>query len=163
MRTPASIAGHPIHPMVVPIAIGGFVLSFVFDIVHLTTGNMDPWATVAYFTMIGGIVGALIAAVFGFTDYASLTNVHIKHLASMHMALNLTIVILYIVNAWVRHGNPASLKGPMLLSLLCLILLGISGWLGGHMVYVAGVGVDPAGEGLHGGTAGPTRNRHVEA
>jgi uncharacterized membrane protein len=161
MRTPASIAGHPIHPMVVPIAIGGFVLSFVFDIVCLATGTMDPWATVAYFTMIGGIVGALIAAIFGFIDYVSMTNVHIKHTASLHMALNLTIVVLYIVNAWVRHGNPESLKGPTLLSLLCLILLGISGWLGGHMVYVAGVGVNPEGEELH-GTTTPPRNRHVE-
>lgn len=163
MRTPASIAGHPIHPMVVPIAIGGFILSFVFDIVCLASGNMDPWATVAYYTMIGGIVGALIAAVFGFTDYASLTDVRIKHTASMHMALNLTIVILYIVNAWVRHGNPASLKGPMLLSLLCIILLGISGWLGGKMVYECGVAVNPDGEGLRGGTTTAPRNRHVEA
>jgi uncharacterized membrane protein len=78
------------------------------------------------------------------------------------MALNLTIVILYIVNAWFRHGNPASLRGPMLLSLLCLILLGISGWLGGHMVYVAGVGVNPEGEGVQGPAAAP-RNRRVEA
>jgi uncharacterized membrane protein len=162
MRTPASIAGHPIHPMVVPIAIGGFVLSFAFDIVCLATGNMDPWATVAFYTMIGGIVGALIAAVFGFTDYASLEDVHIKHTASMHMALNLTIGILYIVNAWVRHGNPASLRGPILLSLLCLILLGISGWLGGQMVYVAGVVVSPEGEGLQGPAATP-RSRRVEA
>jgi uncharacterized membrane protein len=164
MRTPASIAGHPIHPMVVPIAIGGFILSFVFDIVCLASGNIDPWATVAYYTMIGGIVGALIAAVFGFTDYASLDNVHIKHTASMHMALNLTIVILYIVNAWVRHGNPASLKGPMLLSLLCIILLVISGWLGGKMVYEYGVAVDPQGEGVTGPSAAPTtaRNRRVE-
>ncbi|HXS51820.1 MAG TPA: DUF2231 domain-containing protein [Usitatibacter sp.] len=162
MRTPASIAGHPIHPMVVPIAIGGFILSFAFDIVCLASGNMDPWATVAYFTMIGGIVGALIAAVFGFTDYASLSDVRIKHIASMHMALNLTIVILYIVNAWVRHGNPSSLKGPMLLSLLCIILLIISGWLGGKMVYECGVAVSPDGEGLRGGSTAP-RNRHVEA
>jgi uncharacterized membrane protein len=117
---------------------------------------------VAFYTMIGGIVGALVAAVFGFTDYASLEDVHIKHTASMHMALNLTIVILYIVNAWFRHGNPASLRGPMLLSLLCLILLGISGWLGGHMVYVAGVGVNPEGEGVQGPAAAP-RNRRVEA
>ena len=41
-------------------------------------------------TRYGGIVGALIAAVFGFTDHASLTDVRIKHTASMHMALNLT-------------------------------------------------------------------------
>jgi uncharacterized membrane protein len=164
MRTPASIAGHPIHPMVVPIAIGGFILSFVFDIVCLASGNIDPWATVAYYTMIGGIVGALIAAVFGFTDYAALDNVHIKHIASMHMALNLTIVILYIVNAWVRHGNPSSLKGPMLLSLLCIILLTISGWLGGKMVYECGVAVNPGGEGVSGPSSTPAaRNRRVEA
>jgi len=59
MRTPASIAGHPIHPMVVPIAIGGFLLSFVFDIVCLATGSMDPWTTVAYYTMIGGVARKL--------------------------------------------------------------------------------------------------------
>ena len=75
----------------------------------------------------------------------------------------LTIVILYIVNAWVRHGNPSSLKGPMLLSLLCLILLTISGWLGGKMTFEYGVGVNPDGEGLRGGTSASPRNRHVEA
>ena len=68
MRTPASIAGHPIHAMLVPIAIGGLVLSFVFDIVCLATGKIDPWATVAYYTMIGGIAGALFAALFGAVD-----------------------------------------------------------------------------------------------
>lgn len=162
MRTPASIANHPIHPMIVPIAIGGFILSFVFDIVCLASGNMDPWATIAYATMVGGIVGALIAAVFGFTDYLSLPSGRVKHTASMHMALNLAIVVLYIVNAWVRHGNPASLKGPFLLSLLAIILLGISGWLGGRMVYEMGVGVSPGGEALD-AQPGTSRNRRVEA
>ena len=74
MRTPASIAGHPIHPMIVPVAIGGFLLSFVFDIVCLATGQVDPWSTVAYYTMIGGVVGALIAAIFGFVDLLSLPS-----------------------------------------------------------------------------------------
>ena len=42
MRTPASIAGHPIHPMLVPIAIGGFLLSFAFDIVCWISGAPAP-------------------------------------------------------------------------------------------------------------------------
>jgi uncharacterized membrane protein len=162
MRTPASIAHHPVHPMIVPIAIGGFILSFVFDIVCLASGNVDPWATVAYVTMVGGIVGALVAAVFGFTDYLSLPEGRVKHTASMHMGLNLTIVVLYIVNAWVRHGNPASLKGPFFLSLLCIILLVISGWLGGRMVYEMGVAVNPGGEALN-ATSTRRTNRRVEA
>jgi uncharacterized membrane protein len=141
MRTPASIAGHPIHPMVVPIAIGGFLLSFVFDIVCLVTGSMDPWTTVAYYTMIGGIVGALAAAVFGFTDLLSLPAGQTRHIGLTHMGINLTVVVLYVVNAWLRHGNPTSLKLPMLLSLVGVLLLIVSGWLGGKMVYEAGVGV----------------------
>jgi uncharacterized membrane protein len=141
MRTPASIAGHPIHPMVVPIAIGGFLLSFVFDIVCLATGSADPWATVAYYTMIGGIVGALIAAVFGLTDLISLPAGYTRQIGLKHMGINLTVVVLYVVNAWLRHGNPTSLKLPMLLSLVGVLLLIVSGWLGGKMVYEAGVGV----------------------
>jgi uncharacterized membrane protein len=140
MRTPASISGHPIHPMLVPIAIGGFILSFVFDIVCLKTGNVAVWQPVAYYTMIGGIVGALCAAIFGFVDMLSLSG-YTKRVALTHMGINLLVVAMYIFNAWLRHGNPESLRTPMLLSLVALVLLVISGWLGGKMVYEAGVGV----------------------
>ena len=146
MRTPASIAGHPIHPMLVPVAIGGFILSFAFDVVCMMTGTPDPWSTVAYYTMIGGIVGALLAAVFGFVDLMSLPAGYTKHVGLMHMGINLTVVVLYVVNAWMRHatGNPGNTA--ILLSLIALGLLVISGWLGGKMVYEAGVGVSTEGE-----------------
>ncbi len=160
MRTPASIAGHPIHPMVVPIAIGGFILSFVFDIVCLATGNLDPWAAVAYYTMIGGIVGALFAAVFGFIDMLSLPAGTTKKVALTHMGLNLTVVALFVWNAWMRHAEPQSLTLPMALSFVALALLVASGWLGGKMVYEAGVGVSGIGEAPEAG-ARPTRERPV--
>jgi uncharacterized membrane protein len=158
MRTPASISGHPIHPMLVPIAIGGFILSFVFDIVCLKTGDTSLWPTVAYYTMIGGIVGALCAAIFGFIDMLSLSG-YTKRVALTHMGINLLVVAMYIVNAWMRNTNPESLRIPMWLSLIALILLVVSGWLGGKMVFEAGVGVS-------GGEipATPQRPaRHVEA
>jgi uncharacterized membrane protein len=142
MRTPASIAGHPIHPMLVPIAIGGFLLSFVFDVVCLATGAPDPWATVAYYTMVGGIVGALAAAIFGFVDMLSLPAGHTKHVALTHMAINLVVVALYACNAWMRHDQHAVGGTPFAMSLLAIGLLVVSGWLGGKMVYEAGVGVD---------------------
>ena len=159
MRTPASIAGHPIHPMVVPIAIGGFLLSFIFDIVCIATGATDPWATVAYYTMIGGIVGALLAAVFGLVDLISLPPGETKHVAYTHMGLNLFIVALFLCNAWFRHEEIyASLTFWM--SLAGVLLLVVSGWLGGKMVYEAGVGVsgDEAVTPVR-----RTTNRHIEA
>jgi uncharacterized membrane protein len=142
MRTPASIAGHPIHPMLVPIAIGCFIFSFAADLLCLATGNTQLWPTLAYYTMIGGILGALAAAVPGLIDLLSLPAGYTKSIAIKHMSINLLVVAIYVVNAWMRSGNPQSLKVPMILSTITILLLLVSGWLGGKMVYEAGVGVD---------------------
>jgi uncharacterized membrane protein len=147
MRTPASIAGHPIHPMLVPIAIGCFVFSFAADLICLFTGSANPWNVLAYYTMIGGILGALAAAVPGFIDLLSLPA-PIKSTAVKHMSINLTVVVIYVVNAWLRHGDPQNLKLPMILSFVTIVLLLISGWLGGKMVFEGGVGVNDSGTGV---------------
>jgi uncharacterized membrane protein len=146
MRTPASIAGHPIHPMLVPIAIGGFLLSFAFDVICLVSGTPSPnlWNQLAYYTMLGGIAGALLAALPGLVDLLSLPAGPIKKTALTHMGINLTVVALYAWNAWIRHNDPKSV--PILLSLVAIGLLLVSGWLGGKMVYEAGVGVTPSSE-----------------
>jgi uncharacterized membrane protein len=142
MKTPASIAGHPIHPMLVPIAIGGFVISFVADLLCLATGNANPWSTVAYYTMLIGIAGALAAAIPGLIDLLSLPAGYTKGIAIKHMSINLLVVAIYVCNAWWRHGSPQDLKVPMIMSLVTVLMLLVSGWLGGKMVFEAGVGVN---------------------
>ena len=141
MRTPASIAGHPIHPMLVPIAIGGFVLSLAADILCAVNNAAPPWPALALYTMIGGIAGALAAAIPGLIDLFSLPSGAIKRTALTHMAINLTVVVLYVGNAAFRYENPGEFKIPFALSVLGIGLLLISGWLGGKMVFEAGVGV----------------------
>ena len=143
MRTPASVAGHPIHPMLVPIAIGLWFFSFVCDL-FLLSGRGGAWPTVALYTMVGGIVGALLAAIPGLIDLLSLPEGPRKT-AIIHMSINLIVVGLFAVNAWMRLRQPESLGTPMLLSALGLGLLVISGWLGGKLVYEHGVGVDTRG------------------
>jgi uncharacterized membrane protein len=142
MKTPASIKGHPIHPMLVTIPIGCWILSFVSDLVFLSNGNANPWNTVAYYAMLFGILGALAAAVFGLVDLLSLPSGYTKSVGIKHMSINLIVVAIYVCNAWLRSGNPSSLKLPILLSLVTILMLLVSGWLGGKMVYEAGVGVD---------------------
>jgi uncharacterized membrane protein len=161
MRTPASIAGHPVHPMLVPIAIGGFLLSFVFDIVCMATGAADPWATVAFYTMVGGIVGALAAAIFGFIDMLSLPHGYTKRVALTHMGINLAVVVLYLVNAGMRYSNHDVAGTPFVLSLIAIAMLVVSGWLGGKMVYEAGVGVSGGQEPLASGSSRPGRQQHA--
>ena len=141
MRTPASIAGHPIHPMLVPIPIGLWIFSLVCDLVHEGGSPNPAWATVALYTMGGGIVGALLAAVPGLIDLVSLPPAP-RRTALAHMAINLTVVALYAVNFWLRMDAPESPGGLIWLSVLAIGLLIISGWLGGKMVYELGVAVN---------------------
>jgi uncharacterized membrane protein len=141
MRTPANIAGHPIHPMLVTIPIGLWIFSLVADLVALRSGSPQSWALVAYYSMIGGIVGALAAALPGLIDLLSLEDRAIKKTALVHMSINLTIVALYVVNAWLRQGASVPGDVTLTLSILAIAMLLVSGWLGGKMVYLAGVGV----------------------
>jgi uncharacterized membrane protein len=142
MRTPASIAGHPIHVMVVALPIGLWVFSLVCDLILVTGFNPDLWFTVAYITMAGGIVGALLAAVFGLIDLVSLPRGHTRNMALLHMAINLVVVTVFAVNLWLRTGELQTMTLPLLLSVTGIVLLGVSGWLGGELVHVHMVGVD---------------------
>ena len=145
MRTPANIAGHPIHPMLVTIPIGLWIFSLVTDLVALKSADPETWALVAFYSMVGGIVGALAAALPGLVDLLSLKDREIKKTALIHMSINLTVVGLYVVNAWLRREGDVVGGTPLLLSVVAIAMLVVSGWLGGKMVYLAGVGVTTEG------------------
>jgi uncharacterized membrane protein len=139
MRTPANIAKHPIHPMLVAIPIGLWIFSLACDLIRVMGATSPNWQVAAYYTMIGGILGALAAAIPGFIDMLSLPR-GLKRIALIHMSINLTVVVLYVCNAWLRkHGG---LDLAVWLSVISVGLLAVSGWLGGKMVYVHGVAVD---------------------
>jgi uncharacterized membrane protein len=148
MVSKASIMRHPIHPMLVPLPIGLWIFSLFCDLMFL--GHRDEiWATLALYTMVGGIVGALLAAMPGLIDLLSLPPSHAKKKGVYHMSLNLALVVLYLVNyLWRKDAMPTD--GPLMLSMFAVLLLAASGWLGGEMVYVHGVAVEPVDKELLG-------------
>jgi uncharacterized membrane protein len=125
----------------VTIPIGLWVFSLVADLIALRSGSPQSWALVAFYTMVGGIVGAVAAALPGLIDLLSLKDTAIKKTAIVHMSLNLTIVALYAVNAWMRWQASVTGNVTLMLSILAILMLLVSGWLGGKMVYLARVGV----------------------
>jgi len=142
MRTPANIAKHPIHPMLVAIPIGLWIFSLICDLVYRFGAGNPNWQVVAWYTLVGGILGALVAAVPGFIDMLSLPW-HTKRIALIHMSINLTVVALYVVNAYIRKRSGGVSDATIWLSFLSVAMLAVSGWLGGNLVYVHGVAVDP--------------------
>jgi uncharacterized membrane protein len=117
------------------------VFSLVCDVIFLISGQNPVWKDVALYTLGGGIVGALLAAVPGFIDYLSLKDPQTKKIGTKHMVLNLLAVVVFLGSFFLRLGGGNASIFPVLVSLLGVILIGISGFLGGEMVYVHGVGM----------------------
>ena len=143
MASPASIAKHPIHPVLVALPIGLWIFSLVSDVIYRMGWGSPAWDDVAFYTMAGGVVGALLAAVPGFVDFLSMSKGKTRMIATWHMSINLAVVVLYAANLWLRDTSVPGGDLPIVLSVAGIILLGISGWLGGEMVYVHGVAVEP--------------------
>jgi uncharacterized membrane protein len=143
MASPASVKRHPIHPMLVPFPIALWVFSLIADVIYQMGWGSSVWISVAYFCMVGGLVGALAAAVPGVIDFRSIEDLRVKRIARNHMLLNLAVVALFAVNIWMRSSGEAPPRAAILLSIAGIFLLSVSGWLGGSMVYEHGVAVQP--------------------
>jgi uncharacterized membrane protein len=143
MASNASIAKHPIHAMLIPFPIGLWVFSLVADVIFLRGWGPPVWNDIAFYTMAGGTVAALLAAPFGLLDFLSLRDPDTRRIGLMHMSLNLVIVAIFAVDLWLRMRSATGAGLPVALSGVAVLLLLGSGWLGGEMVYVHGVGVEP--------------------
>src|SRR5215510_1263710 len=146
MRTPARFGKHPFHPMLVALPIGLFVASFAFDLIHLWNGG-QMWSQLAFYNLAVGLTGAAVAAIPGFIDYVSLTDEKILRVAHWHFGVNVVLLSVYGVDLWLRIQSRKSGDGgfhltPFLLSAAAMLLLGLSGWLGGELVFAHGVAVD---------------------
>ncbi len=144
MRTPATIKKHPLHPMLITLPIGLFVFSLVSDIIFLAGWGPPVWRDVAFYTLSGGLVTALIAAVPGLIDYASLPESPVKKTATKHLLLNLSMVVVFLIDFLMRFQNPLNIGMPFALSVLGVALLGYAGWLGASLVHEHGVTITDA-------------------
>lgn len=145
-KTPlAGPYGHPFHPVLVTVPIGAWVAALVFDIVALASNEEEATFAEGAYWLIGiGIVGALLAAVFGLLDLLAIPRGTRAFTTGItHMTLNLIVVVLFVVNFVIRASQDyeeATVLG-FVLTLIALAVLGASGWLGGKLAYTYGVRV----------------------
>jgi uncharacterized membrane protein len=142
MSTPASIAKHPIHPILVSLPIGLWVFSVVADLVFYVGWGGAIWKDVAWYTLGGGIVGALLAAVPGFIDFLTITDARARQAGIVHLVSNIIALVFFGVSFWLRWIAIVSVV-PTALSIVGLAALGVAGWFGGELVFVHSMGVTP--------------------
>ena len=149
-KSTARIAGHPLHPMLVPFPIAFFVSALATDLLFLNTGR-GGFADASMWLLGAGIASALLAAVLGFTDFVGDRRVRALRQAWLHMGGNLLLVALQAANFVLRAVEPVqhvvSATG-VALSAVAVVLLLFNGWMGWEMVYRGHVGVSDAGAGV---------------
>jgi nitrite reductase/ring-hydroxylating ferredoxin subunit/uncharacterized membrane protein len=136
---------HPLHPMIVHLPIGLFMLSLLLDLATFVVRSGNTLSRSSFFCIATGVATALVAAVPGFVDYTTIRRDHpAKKIAIAHMLLNLSVVALYALNLGIRYptlGQPTVPKSALVVSAIAIGLLSISGYLGGKMVYAEGIAV----------------------
>jgi len=110
-------------------------------VLHLTSGNSSYRQTAGYLE-IAGIVTAIIAAVPGIIDYFKTVppDSSGKKRAALHGLTNILLVIVFAI-AYALRDN-ASTMVITGLEAIGVIMLFISGWLGGTLAYRNQIGVD---------------------
>jgi uncharacterized membrane protein len=144
MESRAKVAGHAVHPMLIVFPLGLLATAVIFDIIYLATDRSGFTTAAAY--MIGaGVIGGLVAGLFGFVDYLSVpAGSRARRIGALHGAGNVVVLALFAVSWALRAGADRWEPGALALvfSFAGVALAVFTAWLGGELVERLGVGVD---------------------
>jgi len=143
MESRARAAGHSIHPVLIVYPLGLLSTAVVFDILELIT-DRPGFAIAAAYTMAAGLIGGVVAGVFGLVDWLAVPKgTRARRIGALHGSANVVVLLLFTVSWFIRNGNDGWEPGwpAVVLGVLGVLLSGVSGWLGGELVERLGIGV----------------------
>jgi uncharacterized membrane protein len=144
MESRLKLLGHPIHPMLIVLPLGLFPVAVLWDLIYLVT-NDPTFAELAFWSISVGILGGLLAAIFGAIDWLALPGgTRAKRVGLWHGVGNVVVVALFVVSWFMRQPEHAYAPDivPFLFGLAALALALLTSWLGGELVYRLRVAVD---------------------
>src|SRR4051812_48454655 len=161
MEAKAKLLGHPVHQMLIVFPLGLLAMGMIFDLVFFATDGAE-FATVAYWMMVAGVVGGLLAAPFGFIDFLGIPRgTRARRVGALHGGGNLVVTVLFLVSVWLRTN--ASIPPPAaayVCSFAGAALALFTAWLGGELVNRLGIGVH---EDANVDAPSSLRSRHASA
>ena len=136
-----TLTGHPLHPQLIVMPAGLLPLSLLLDVLHARTRDQS-YADAAYYTMMGGFAGGIVAGIAGAADYGTIpADSEAKQIGRLHGVMNVGLLALTGVNLVMRRKQRSPGMLPVLLSLVGTAGLALSAWYGGHLVYHHGMRV----------------------
>jgi uncharacterized membrane protein len=138
----ARIAGHPIHPLLVPFPIVCFTGALLTDIAYARTADI-MWSNFSAWLLAAGIIMGVLAALAGMIDFIGNRRVRAQKPAWPHLLGNLVVLALALWNNFIHSRDAWTSVVPtgLVLSALTVALMLVTAWLGSSLVYRHGVGV----------------------
>lgn len=142
MESKAKLFGHAIHPILIVFPLGLLSTAAIFDVLYLMTAN-TTWSTVSFWMIASGLIGGLVAALFGLIDFLNIpSDTRAKRIGIYHAMVNLIAMILFALSLFLRWDRPDI---PPTIAMVCsfagFLTAGLGGWFGGELVERLGVGV----------------------
>jgi nitrite reductase/ring-hydroxylating ferredoxin subunit/uncharacterized membrane protein len=126
--------GHPLHPILVGVPLGSWLAASYLDLAGGKAGRGPARKLVGL-----GVASAIPAAMAGVNDWADTMHAE-RRVGFVHALGNDLAVVLY-TGSWLARRRQRHALG-VALAASGAVLLGVTGWLGGHLSYARGVGVD---------------------
>ncbi len=144
-----SVMGHPIHPILQAIPAAVLPASTTFDVLAHVTEDHEGLSKAGHYSLIFGLLGSVGAAATGILDYYEIKNRPVRRTALYHGLSNVALLACYFASLRSRENGRAG-GNALLLSILGASLIGLSGYLGGKLVYEHGVRVGEDEDGIPG-------------
>jgi uncharacterized membrane protein len=142
-----AIAGHPIHPILVTLPIGFLAGALLSDLAHYSTADAF-WTRASLWLTGAGLVAGVLAALAGLVDFLGSADIRKLSEAWLHFLGNAVVLLLASVSFYIRlYDESGTVSATQLLLSFCIvILLSVTGWLGGELVFRHRVAVQNGGE-----------------
>ncbi len=131
----------PIHPMLIHFPIAFYIGSLGLDLLS-RLGAFPSAPLAATWLVIGGLAGALGAAITGFADRSAMSaGAKIRRIATRHALVQVAAVAIFAVNLGMRWSDRHASEADVLwivLGAIGSLVVGAGADLGGKMVYAMG-------------------------
>lgn len=130
--------GHPLHPVLTDVVVGGFTMLVVLDLVSLIFGAdfRDPSLIILGLTTLAGIATILS----GLTDFKDTATGDERNVTTLHGYTNVLSIVIYVIAFFIRLGG--SETTGQVLSIIGYLVISVGAFIGGHVVFKYGYTVN---------------------
>ncbi len=141
-RSAVAVGGQPIHAMLVQFPVVCFTLTLLTDIAYWRTVNL-MWQNFSSWLLFAGLVFGALAVIAGIIDFAVRPAIRASRPAWPHAIGSVVVLVLALLNSLVHAGDGWTAVVPwgLTLSVITVVVMIITDWLGRSMVYRYGAGV----------------------